>query len=92
MRPFSVPLELELRKESTKRVLEELYDDGDWEGLIAAAELLNVLWHQQAAISRWLAHEAAENLGEAWESSRKQPFSHGQAKGESDADPSGSCL
>jgi len=38
---------------------------------MAAAELLNTLWHQQSSIAKWLAHEAAANLGEAWEASRR---------------------
>jgi hypothetical protein len=38
---------------------------------MAAAELLNTLWHQQSCIAKWLAHEAAENLGEAWEATRR---------------------
>jgi hypothetical protein len=68
---IEIPVEFQFREESTQRMLLELFQDEDWEGLMAAAELLNTLWHQQAAISRWLAHEAAENLGEAWELSRQ---------------------
>jgi hypothetical protein len=68
---IEIPVEFQFREESTQRMLLELFQDEDWEGLMAAAELLNTLWHQQAAINRWLAHEAAENLGEAWELSRQ---------------------
>jgi hypothetical protein len=39
-----------------------MYDDQDWQSLLAHAELLNELWIQQCTISRWLAREAAENL------------------------------
>ena len=66
-----IPVEFQFREESTQRMLLDLYQDEDWDGLMAAAELLNNLWHQQASISRWLAHEAAESLGEAWEMSRQ---------------------
>ena len=71
MPEIEIPAELEFREEKTQRMLLELFQDEDWEGLMAAAELLNTLWHQQASISRWLAHEAAESLGEAWELSRQ---------------------
>ncbi len=62
MRPIEQPPELELRRESVHRCLLELYDDQDWQSLLAHAELLNELWIQQCTVSRWLAHEAAENL------------------------------
>lgn len=62
MRPFEITPEYELRRESTHRVLLELYEDEDWSSLLAHAELLNELWCQQREISRWLAQEAAENL------------------------------
>jgi hypothetical protein len=68
---FEIPTEFQFREESTQRMLLELFQENDFEGLLAAAELLNALWHQQASINRWLAHEAAENLGEAWEMSRQ---------------------
>jgi hypothetical protein len=62
MRPIEQPPELELRRESVHRCLLELYDDQDWQSLLAHAELLNELWIHQCTVSRWLAHEAAENL------------------------------
>jgi hypothetical protein len=68
--PFIVSQELEFRQEAIKRTLQELYDDDDLDGLMDAALLLNMLWHQQTAIARWFAKEAAENLGEAWQASR----------------------
>lgn len=71
MQQFDIPTELQFREESTQRLLLELYDNDDIEGLLSTAELLNTLWHQQAAINRWLAKEAAENLGEAWDLSRR---------------------
>lgn len=70
MEPFIVSQELEFRQEAIKRTLQELYDDDDLDGLMDAALLLNMLWHQQTAIARWFAKEAAENLGEAWQASR----------------------
>ena len=70
MQPFVVGQELQFRQEATKRTLQELFEAGDHEGLLNTALLLNTLWHQQTAIARWFAHEAAENLGEAWQASR----------------------
>lgn len=72
MQPFVVGQELDFRQEATKRTLLELYESGDHQGLLNTALLLNTLWHQQAAIARWFAKEAAENLGEAWQASRSQ--------------------
>ncbi len=70
MQPFVVGQELQFRQEATKRTLLDLFEAGDHEGLLNTAMLLNTLWHQQTAIARWFAHEAAENLGEAWQASR----------------------
>ena len=72
MQPFVVGQELDFRQEATKRLLQELHENGDIDGLINVALLLNSLWHQQTAIARWFAKEAAENLGEAWEASRNR--------------------
>lgn len=70
MQPFVVGQELQFRQEATKRTLLDLFEAGDHEGLLNTAMLLNTLWHQQTAIARWFAQEAAENLGEAWQASR----------------------
>jgi len=70
MQPFVVGQELQFRQEATKRTLIDLFEAGDHEGLLTTAMLLNTLWHQQTAIARWFANEAAENLGEAWQASR----------------------
>jgi hypothetical protein len=70
VQPFVVGQELEFRQEATKRTLLDLFESEDYEGLFNAAMLLNSLWHQQTAIARWFANEAAENLGEAWEAHR----------------------
>lgn len=66
MRPFALSQELQFREEATRRTLQELYEDKDLDSLMDAALLLNKLWHQQTEIARWFAHEAAENLSEAW--------------------------
>ena len=70
MNQLEVPMELALRQETMQRMLLDLYEEQDWKGLLAAAELMNAAWHQQAAISKWLAKEAADNLGEAWQASK----------------------
>ena len=72
MQPFVVGQELQFRQEATKRTLLDLFEAGDHEGLLNAAMLLNSLWHQQTAIARWFAKEAAENLGEAWQASSRR--------------------
>jgi len=72
MQPLAQSLELELREEAAVRCLRELYEDRDLDGLLDAALLLNQLWHQQTMIARWFAHEAADNLGEAWAATRQQ--------------------
>lgn len=69
MEPFGISQELQFRQEAIKRTLQELHDDQDLDGLMDAALLLSTLWHQQTAIARWFAKEAAENLGEAWQAS-----------------------
>jgi len=70
VQPFVVGQELEFRQQATKRTLLDLFESEDYEGLLNTAILLNTLWHQQTAIARWFAQEAAENLGEAWQASR----------------------
>ena len=67
MREFVADQTLAFREETTRRMLHEFYEAGDIASLLDASLLLNTLWHHQAAISKWLAHEAAENLGEAWQ-------------------------
>jgi hypothetical protein len=70
VQPFVVGQELQFRQEATKRTLLDLSESQDYEGLLNAAILLNELWHQQTAIARWFAQEAAENLSEAWQAGR----------------------
>ncbi len=71
MQPFTIDQELQFRQEATKRLLFDLYQAGDYEGLFNTAMLLNTHWHQQTAIARWFAKEASENLAEAWQASRR---------------------
>ena len=70
MEPLAYPAELKFREEATRRSLLDLAKEGDQEQLLKAALLLNTLWHQQTAISRWLANEAMENLADSWEALR----------------------
>jgi hypothetical protein len=65
------PLELQLAQEARERELLNMFAEEDWEGLLSAAELLNVALGQQLTINKWLAKEAADNLGEAWDAHRR---------------------
>jgi hypothetical protein len=69
-------LEGQLAQEARQRELLQMYEDGEYGDLLAAAELLNVALGQQQAISQWLAKEAADNLGEAWQASRRTHGTH----------------
>lgn len=64
-------LGLELRQERIQRTLLELYENEDWSGLLATAEILNTAWHCEANAAKWLAKEAADNLTEAWQAGSK---------------------
>lgn len=70
MNSLEQPLEQQLAQEARQRELLQMFEDGEYEQLLAAAELLNVALGQQLAINKWLAKEAADNLGEAWEAHR----------------------
>jgi len=70
VRPLERSMETELRRETTQRLLLELHSDRQYDELLAAAELLNELFTHQLTISRWLAQEAAENLGAQFEGTR----------------------
>ena len=65
MKSVEQSLELELSQERVQRTLLELYEDEDWSGLLATAELLNAAWHFEVGVTKWLAREAADNLGKA---------------------------
>jgi hypothetical protein len=60
-------LELELSEERIQRTLLEMYEEDDWSGLLATAELLNTAWHQESMVKQWLAREAADNLTQRWQ-------------------------
>lgn len=67
MNPIEQSLELELSEERVQRQLLELYENEDWSGLLATAELLNTAWHHEAMATQWLAKEAADNLAKGWQ-------------------------
>lgn len=67
MNPIEQSLELELSEVRVQRTLLELYEDEDWSGLLATAELLNTAWHHEVMVTRWLAKEAADNLDRKWQ-------------------------
>jgi hypothetical protein len=61
--PIERSTESHFSEAATKKMLEEWYKNGDIKGLHDAAVLLNTLLHQQRTVTRWLAGEAARNLG-----------------------------
>jgi hypothetical protein len=67
MNQIEQSLELELSEERVQRTLLEMYEDEDWSGLLATAELLNSAWHHEVIVTRWLAREAADNLTRQWQ-------------------------
>ena len=67
MNPIEQSLELELSEERVQRTLLDLYQDEDWSGLLATAELLNTAWHHEVMVTRWLAKEATDNLDRRWQ-------------------------
>ena len=48
---------------ATAKMLEEWLNNGDIKGIYNAAILLNTMLHQQRTMTKWLAGEAARNLG-----------------------------
>jgi len=67
MEPITTGLELKLRKTRVDRWIEEMKNIED---IRQAAFQLNELWTQETTISKAMAREAAQNLGEAWQLSR----------------------
>jgi hypothetical protein len=67
MNQIEQSLELELSEERVQRTLLEMYEDEDWSGLLATAELLNTAWHHEVIMTRWLAKEATDNLTRQWQ-------------------------
>lgn len=76
MNPIEQSLELELSEERVQRQLLELYQDEDWPGLLATAELLNTAWHHEVMVTRWLAKEAADNLDRKWQTAASNSSAH----------------
>lgn len=76
MNPIEQSLELELSEVRVQRTLLELYEDEDWSGLLATAELLNTAWHHEVMVTRWLAKEAADNLGRKWQTATSNSHAH----------------
>lgn len=72
MNPVELPLELSLKKEARHRELLDMHSNEDWDGLLAAAELLNEALFTQQVAARWLAKEAADNLEQAVMAEHKQ--------------------
>ena len=48
---------------ATAKMLDEWLKQGDIKGIYNAALLLNTMLHQQRTMTKWLAGEAARNLG-----------------------------
>jgi hypothetical protein len=76
LNPIEQGLELELSEVRVQRTLLELYEDEDWSGLLATAELLNTAWHHEVMVTRWLAKEAADNLGHKWQTAASNSHAH----------------
>ena len=76
MNPIEQSLELELSEERVQRTLLDLYQDEDWSGLLATAELLNTAWHHEVMATRWLAKEAADNLNRKWQTATSNSPAH----------------
>ena len=76
MNPIEQSLELELSEERVQRQLLDLYQDEDWSGLLATAELLNTAWHHEVMVTRWLAKEAADNLDRKWQTATSNFSTH----------------
>ena len=78
MSPIEQDLELELRQERVQRALLAMHEAGDWAGLLAMAEKLNVAWHNEATRARWLNKEAASNLAQRRQTGVQLPNLHGR--------------
>ena len=76
MNPIEQSLELELSEERVQRQLLDLYQDEDWSGLLATAELLNTAWHHEVMVTRWLSKEAADNLDRKWQTAASNSPAH----------------
>ena len=63
MHPIERTTESLFSEAATAKMLEEWLRNGDVHGIYNAALLLNTMLHQQRTITKWLAGEAARNLG-----------------------------
>lgn len=61
--PIERTTESEFSEAATSKMLDQWFRDGDIKGIYNAALLLNTMLHQQRTITKWLAGEAARNLG-----------------------------
>jgi hypothetical protein len=63
MHPIERTTESMFSEAATAKMLEEWLRAGDIKGIYNAALLLNTALHQQRTMTKWLAGEAARNLG-----------------------------
>jgi hypothetical protein len=61
--PIERTQESQFSEVATAKMLEEWLKQGDIKAIYNAALLLNTSMHQQRIIAKWLAGEAARNLG-----------------------------
>lgn len=61
--PIERSTESEFSEAATCKMLDQWLRDGDIKGIYNAAILLNTMLHQQRTMTKWLAGEAARNLG-----------------------------
>jgi len=61
--PIERTTESEFSEAATQKMLEGWLKHGDINGIYNAALLLNTCLHQQRMMTKWLAGEAARNLG-----------------------------
>jgi hypothetical protein len=74
MNQIDKSLELDWSENNVQRKLLSLYEDEDWSGLLATAEILNTAWHHEVMVTRWLAKEAADNLTRSWQTAASELF------------------
>jgi len=65
MHPIQRTTESEFSEAATAKMLEGWVKEGDINAIYNAALLLNTCLHQQRMMTRWLAGEAARNIGRA---------------------------
>ena len=65
MHPIQRTTESEFSEAATAKMLEGWVKEGDINAVYNAALLLNTCLHQQRMMTKWLAGEAARNIGRA---------------------------